>query len=238
MGLLAAVAKACVSASAPSGLPSPISAQRPCLARSVRVRGRAASELQSAVLSRSRQANVPPSRGFSAPLVRLGAPSRPRCEVPRSPSAQAGARGPRRAVRPSGCAPCCSKLLCRPTWERRGRVRLRGTCQRPRPLSSRTHPRRLPGRRSRHTWGAWGSKLGGDVNRPGRTSPQTSAAGWAGWDGEKVTRTPQRRPNDIGEGGGDRGDAPSHSALSLCPRRQPRAFGAELGVAAAPGQSD
>lgn len=104
-------------------------------------------------------------------------------------------------------------------------------------------PRRLPRRRSRHTWGARGSKLGGDVNGPGRTSPQTGAAGWAGWDGEKVTRPPQRRPpqrrsNDIGEGGGDRGDAPSHSARSLCPRPRPGAFGAELGVAAAPGPSD
>lgn len=74
---------------------------------------------------------------------RRGAPSAPRCEVPPSPVARAGARGPRQAVRPFLCAPGCSKLLSVPTWVRRAGARRRRTCQRPRPQRSQTLPRRL-----------------------------------------------------------------------------------------------
>lgn len=149
--------------------------------------------------------------GFLGPLVRLGAPSLPRCAVPRSPSARAGARRPEPSSGPS-----------RPTWERRGGKPGRGTCQRPRPLRSQALPSRLPDRRSRHTWGASGSKLGGDVNGPAGTSPRTrAAAGRAGWDREKVARTPPRRPRDVGEGGGTRSDA--SSPLRPPPRAPPAA---------------
>lgn len=146
---------------------------------------------------------------FLGPPARRGAPSGPGMRSPGVPLPEREPAGPRRAVHPSSCAPGCSKLLSGPTCERRGGAGLRGTCQRPRPLCSQALPGRLPGRRRRHTWGAEGCKLGGDVNGPGWTSPRTSAAGQAGWDGEKVARTPQRQSNDIGEGGGDRGDAPS-----------------------------
>lgn len=86
--------------------------------------------------------------------------------------------GPCRAVHPSRCAPGCSKLPLDPTSELLGGAGLRGTCQRPPPLCSQALTGCLPGRsHRRHTWDAEGSKLAGDVNGPGPTSPRTSAAG-------------------------------------------------------------
>lgn len=178
MGISAAVAKACVSAPAPSGHSAPISAQRPCIPRSVRARGRAAPVLLSSVRSRYRRATLPPCPGFLVSWSAWAHPLGPGARCPRVPRPEREPEGRRPAVRPSWCAPGCSKPLPRPTWERRGGVGLRGSCQRPRPLCSQALPRCLPGRRRRHTWGAQGSKLGGDVNGPGQTSPRTSRVGW------------------------------------------------------------
>lgn len=207
MGVLATTAKASVSAPAPaaSRRGCPLS-DRASLARpGAGTRGSGAAELRALQTAARGGASL-----FPRPPCPPGRALRPWYEVPRSPSARAGASRPAPSRPPSSCAPGCSKLLSGPTCERRGGAGVRGTCQRPRPLCSQALPCRLPGRRRRrHTWGARGCKLGGDVNGPGWTSPRTSAAGQAGWDGEKVARTPQRQSNDIGEGGGDRGDAPS-----------------------------
>lgn len=169
-----------------------------------------------------RQATAPPSPGFLVPWSDW---ARPRCPGAKSPGVPLPEREPdgtSRAARPS-----------RPTWERRAGTPGRGTCQRPRPLRSQALPSRLPGRRSRHTWGASGSKLGGDVNGPARTSPRTRAAGQAGWDREKVARTPLRRPNDFGEGGGNRSDA--SSPLRPPPRAPPCGAGVGVGPRRPPG---
>lgn len=64
IGVLAAVAKACVSAPAPSGLSGRMSAQRSCIPGSVPGRARAAAAPLRSVRSREGRATVPSSSGF------------------------------------------------------------------------------------------------------------------------------------------------------------------------------
>lgn len=206
----AAAAAACVSAPAPSGLSPRNCTQRSCIPLSVPVSGRAAPVLLSSGRSRQRRPTVLPSPRVLRPRARLGAPSRLWCEVPPRPSARAAARGPRRAVRSSRCAAGCSELLPGPPVSRVAGPGCAGPVTAAATVLAGA-PRRLPGRRRRHTWDAEGSKLGADVSGPAGPAPGRAQPGGRAETG-KGGADPLRRPNGIGEGGGDRGNAPAHSA--------------------------